>query len=683
LDYVTGICSLAARIEERIKEDIDYSELGKTIGYSYHHIRAFFKQFANVSLSRYILARKIAHAAFEIRHSNKSITEIAMEYGFVNSETFTRAFRRYTGMIPSEFKKAKYSCGRRIICAGVYAPVILDLDNSVSNSIFTLQHLKEVNEMSEMKKTNDSCVLYGVSRPIQGSPFPMCLQGVLNYMGQNISYTEIMAYSGVAFRQRWDSNGWNIAANDIRFIYEQHLTAFERGFVGAGRKVIISEDPKMPKAVTKSDAIALIKSELDCGRPVIALGVVGPPEACIVTGYRNNGETLLGWSFFQDTWGGCSFDESGYFIKDNWWEETEAIMSVGEEIGKLIPDRDVLENALMLMTTEEMPTYDGSDLFYGGQAAYEAWAEALTSEFFPGADEIIAPHIDAEVMLGEDRRHAALYIKQMAVQYPNLSTEFTECARLLTSAADCVPLMRSVRENRDMNHSATRQQLAEYIRKAAQYELQACKVLDEIITQMYLAQGEVRQQLRGKATYEINLSTLVPYVNHSRLYSNASINANGQYMFKGSLKYGMEKGNLVINMEDDLDCLQTLKGFTLPLQIEATVKSGGHCGLYFLMGEIIFGEMGFREHDFITDHRMTYYDRVPLPTDRFVNIVWVIEKTYMEVYVNGVLYHRNNKMPYIKILQQSPAVRKIIAPVRVSAGHCSTLEIKSLTVVKL
>jgi AraC-like DNA-binding protein len=476
-----NICSLAARIEEKIKE-IDFGELENAVGYSYHHIRTFFKHTAGISLSRYILARKIANAAFEIRHSKKNITEIANEYGF-SSDTFAQAFRRGTGMTPSQFKKADYLCGRRIICAGVYAPVILNIDNPA----FTLKHLKEVNEMGEMKKTSDSCVLYGVPKIFYGrevdgmkqaTPFPMCLQSVLNYMGQNISYAELMAYSGAAFRQRWDSGGWNVAAVDIRFTYERHLEPFERAFKGAGRKFVISESPA--KAIKKDDAIALIKSELDCGRPVIALGVVGPPEACIVTGYRNNGETLLGWSLFQDFWGNCEKDESGYFIKNNWWNETEAIMSIGEEISKCTTEREVLENALMLMTTKKMPTYGGNDIFYGGQAAYEAWAKALEDESLP--DDVKDCHTDAEIMLGEGRSYAASYMCILAEKHPALSAEFKKCAKHLSAAAECVTKMRE--ENGDFYEMQTRKKIAALVRLAAKHESDACAALTEIIEKM-------------------------------------------------------------------------------------------------------------------------------------------------------------------------------------------------------
>jgi AraC-like DNA-binding protein len=237
-----------ACIEQNIKHNPNYCMIERAVCFSYRHIREVFQRTAQISLSRYILVRRIANAAFELRHTKKSITEISFEYEFSNIDTFAKAFRRNTGLTPSEFRKSGYLCGRMIICPGVYAPVILDL----VNPRFTLPKLREVNEMGEMKKTSDSCVLYGVPKVyfgreveglIQNTPFPMCLQAVLNYMGQNIDYTYLMAATGAAFRQRWDAGGWNFAAMDIRFTYDRPLEPFERGFIGAGRKFNIHVRP--------------------------------------------------------------------------------------------------------------------------------------------------------------------------------------------------------------------------------------------------------------------------------------------------------------------------------------------------------------------------------------------------------------------------------------------------------
>ncbi len=499
MDYLKDICSLAMRIEQSVKSTVNYRDLENTVGFSYRHIRDIFKRITGVSLSRYIFARKIANAAFEIRHSKKSITEIAFEYGFLNLDTFTRVFRRYTGLNPSEFKKSGYLCGRNIICPGVYAPVILNLDNPV----FTLHSIKEVNKMVEMQKTSDSCILYGVPKvyygrvvdgQVQLTPFAMCMQAVLNYMGQNITYTQIMTASGAAFRQRFDACGWNMGASDIRFIYREQRKPFELAFKSAGRSFRICQESDKSKA--KDAYLEIIKSELDCGRPLIALGVVGPPEACIVTGYQNGGRKLLGRSLFQ---GGGPFDENveihetGYFIRENWWENTEAVMSIGEEIGMLTPVKDILNNALMIMTEENIAVCGGTQNFYGGQAAYEKWAKTVEDDsgYAEGANMIEAAvsHEEQESMLWEGRGKAAAYIGSLAELYPALSREFTECAGLLKSASECVPKMQAARDGygqdekvlKKLRDRQVREQIAVFIREAAVYEKDACAVLEKII----------------------------------------------------------------------------------------------------------------------------------------------------------------------------------------------------------
>ena len=147
MDYKALVCALIGSIESDIRGKPDYGVLSQAAGFSYAHMRDIFRQVTGITLARYITSRKVANAAFEIRHSGKSITDIAYEYEFANPDTFTRAFRRETGLTPSRFKQSQLLCGRRIIAPGVYAPVILN------NPRFTLPKLKEVNFMAEMKKT--------------------------------------------------------------------------------------------------------------------------------------------------------------------------------------------------------------------------------------------------------------------------------------------------------------------------------------------------------------------------------------------------------------------------------------------------------------------------------------------------------------------------------------------------
>lgn len=497
MGYVIEVCSTITYIEQRIKSEIQYKELEKAVGYSYRHIREVFKEVTNISLSRFIMSRKISNIAFEMGHTNKSITELAYEYGFKNLDTFTRAFKRETGMTPSDFRKSDSVCGRRVICIGIYGPSIL----KINNADFTLPKILEVDQMNNAVKTSYSCILYGVQKVYYGlnyqcTPFPMCLQSVLSYMGQDIFYGYLMAASGASFRLRWNVNGWDLGAVDICNIYDQPLKSFELSFKAAGRSYKILQKENS----SKEEFTALIKEELEAGRPLIALGVIGPPEACIITGYRDKGETLLGWSFFQENTeytNGATKDDSGYFVCDSWWENTEAVMAVGEEVKETTPIVDLLENALQVLTREKIHTCEGkSETYYGGQAAFEAWANAmdLDSNFpkegvLPVLMERMMCFGDVMTMVGEGRSFGGGYMEWLAENIPPVATEAAECAKLLRSVAACVSEMVDISEGyiqgeeqaRQLAERSERDRIIKLIKKAQNLELEASKVLEQII----------------------------------------------------------------------------------------------------------------------------------------------------------------------------------------------------------
>jgi len=120
MDYGLVIWSVITYLEKRVKTKIQYPDLEKVIGFSLAHIRGIFVQKTGRSLSRYILERRVINTAFEIAHTKDTLTTIAERYGFENPDTFTRAFRRVTGLTPSAFRKKKIPVGRIKLCAGVY-----------------------------------------------------------------------------------------------------------------------------------------------------------------------------------------------------------------------------------------------------------------------------------------------------------------------------------------------------------------------------------------------------------------------------------------------------------------------------------------------------------------------------------------------------------------------------------
>ncbi len=64
-----------------------------------------FKNVMKVPPMQYIVSLRIAAAKGYLENSNKNITEIANTIGYDNSLYFSRLFRKYTGVTPSEYRK--------------------------------------------------------------------------------------------------------------------------------------------------------------------------------------------------------------------------------------------------------------------------------------------------------------------------------------------------------------------------------------------------------------------------------------------------------------------------------------------------------------------------------------------------------------------------------------------------
>lgn len=510
------IWSTATFIETRVKEPIDYAEMERAVGFSYRHIRETFKETTGITLSRYILLRRLANSAFDIAHTQKSLTEIAAEYMFESYDVFTRAYKRYMNIVPSHLRKqsCNLKVGRRRILIGMFGPMILtqgeaDTRQDMSAAACGQQILSEVDDkMNNITRTKDSCILYGVPKVAYSfeecTPFCTAMKACLNYMGQQIDYAYIMAITGAAFRLRWNTSFWDGGNVDIMNIYEDRYEAFRRAFAGAGRsfRLIKRED------AGKDDFIRFIKEELTEGRPVIAFGIIGPPEACLVTGYRDDGNTLLGWNCFQDNQEfakNVTQDESGYFVTDGWWENesTVALIAVGERQQALAGHKEILANALHILTTEKVAFYDKENKllaeYAGGQRAYDYWARRIQDdkEFPKGAIlpilyERIVCQNDAEVMLGEGRYYAAAYLDQVGREAPQLEKECKLAAQLLRRAAELGPKMSEViggyiqDEGRIQCFARpeTRKELTVLINKAKGFEAEATKVIMEIVEKL-------------------------------------------------------------------------------------------------------------------------------------------------------------------------------------------------------
>ena len=78
--------------------------LSRTLGYSEYYTTRKFREISGMQLRDYLRRRRLAFALREVRDSERSLLDIALDYGFSSHEAFTRAFkgrlRRHAQRVP-------------------------------------------------------------------------------------------------------------------------------------------------------------------------------------------------------------------------------------------------------------------------------------------------------------------------------------------------------------------------------------------------------------------------------------------------------------------------------------------------------------------------------------------------------------------------------------------------------
>ncbi len=92
-------------IEDNLDSDIDLNLAAREAFMSVSNFYRMFFALAGHSVKEYIRLRRISLAAVDVRDPGSCIIDIAIKYGFDSGDSFSRAFRRITGSLPSEFRK--------------------------------------------------------------------------------------------------------------------------------------------------------------------------------------------------------------------------------------------------------------------------------------------------------------------------------------------------------------------------------------------------------------------------------------------------------------------------------------------------------------------------------------------------------------------------------------------------
>lgn len=104
-NHLALVCALSKWIEEHLGRVIHLEELAAYSGYSLWHMQKIFKEVTSTSLGKYIRQRRLAGAIHLLRTSERSIFDIALDFGFGSQSHFTYMFRKEYGITPFDFRQ--------------------------------------------------------------------------------------------------------------------------------------------------------------------------------------------------------------------------------------------------------------------------------------------------------------------------------------------------------------------------------------------------------------------------------------------------------------------------------------------------------------------------------------------------------------------------------------------------
>jgi len=105
MDWLKGMNSVIAHIEESLTRPIQYESLARIVGCSIYEFSRIFSFMAGMSVSEYIRRRRLSQAVFDIQSSNEKIIDIALKYCYESPTAFTRAFKELHGTSPLSARK--------------------------------------------------------------------------------------------------------------------------------------------------------------------------------------------------------------------------------------------------------------------------------------------------------------------------------------------------------------------------------------------------------------------------------------------------------------------------------------------------------------------------------------------------------------------------------------------------
>jgi len=91
-------------VEKHLGDELHVEKLAEQVHLNADYLNRIFKKETGISISRYVIQRKMERAKWLLHHTDWTLVEVAAAVGYYNYSSFTRSFTKTTGMTPQKWK---------------------------------------------------------------------------------------------------------------------------------------------------------------------------------------------------------------------------------------------------------------------------------------------------------------------------------------------------------------------------------------------------------------------------------------------------------------------------------------------------------------------------------------------------------------------------------------------------
>ena len=102
------VCDILIYINNNTENEISVQEIADKYYFNRYYIMKLFKRELGITINEYINKKRVYNSLLEIKNSNDSFLNIALNNGFNSLEYFSETFKNIMGVSPRIYKKFTY-----------------------------------------------------------------------------------------------------------------------------------------------------------------------------------------------------------------------------------------------------------------------------------------------------------------------------------------------------------------------------------------------------------------------------------------------------------------------------------------------------------------------------------------------------------------------------------------------